>query len=225
MPLSMPAVPVDQALRYLGVKGPPPKDLLEETQQICGRLQDLCRPRYACRRVRLERPGLPVLAPWGLKLPGEDMSSLLKDCAGCVVFALTLGEEPEAWMRRAALSSAAKALVIDACASAACEAACDLLQNQLEARFCAPEGLFATDRFSPGYGDLPLSVQPALLELLDAQRQCGLTLTESCMMIPRKSVTAVFGLADRPQGKRAQGCGVCALRQNCSYRKAGITCG
>lgn len=225
MLLSLPSIPVDQALRYLGVKGQPPGEVLEQVREACAQLLPACRPRYAWKAARLEARGRPVLSPWGLALPGEDLPALLRDCDRCVIFALTLGDGPEALMRRAAPVSPAKALVLDACASAACEAACDLLQAQLESRLCAPEGLFATDRFSPGYGDLPLSVQPRLLELLDAQRQCGLTLTESWIMTPRKSVTAIFGLADKPQGKRAQGCGACSMKQNCSYRKAGITCG
>jgi cobalamin-dependent methionine synthase I len=49
-------------------------------------------------------------------------------------------------------------------------------------------------RFSPGYGDLSLSVQSDLLNVLDARRNIGLTLSDSLMMIPQKSVTAIVGL-------------------------------
>ena len=55
-------------------------------------------------------------------------------------------------------------------------------------------GLVPTRRYSPGYGDLPLSVQPALLDALDAGRRLGVTLTESLLMVPMKSVTAVVGI-------------------------------
>ena len=60
--------------------------------------------------------------------------------------------------------------------------------------------------------------------VLDAQRRCGITLSPTLIMTPRKSVTAIFGLADKPQGKRSRGCGFCSMKTNCSFRKAGITC-
>ena len=63
------------------------------------------------------------------------------------------------------------------------------------------------------------------LALLDAPRQIGLGLTDSCILTPRKSVTAILGLAVRPQTKRFRGCAHCSMFETCSYRKAGKTCG
>ena len=51
-----------------------------------------------------------------------------------------------------------------------------------------------TERFSPGYGDLDMAVQKDLCLVLDTGRTIGVTLTESCMMVPVKSVTAIVGL-------------------------------
>lgn len=208
-----------EALRYLGVRGQPPPELSAQVEEAFSRLLPLCSPRWVWRAEEKER--LPAL---GLELPGQDIRTLLRDCRRVVLFALTLGQEVDILIHREGLRSPAFSLLLDACASAACEQACDQLQAQLEAQLCI-EGLFVTDRFSPGYGDLPLSMQTPLLEFLDAQRRCGITLSPALLMTPRKSVTALFGLADRPQGKRARGCVFCSMRQNCSYRKAGITCG
>ncbi len=207
-----------EALRYLGVKGAPPEDVRRQVEQAFAGLLPLCQPRWVWRAV--DKQALPGL---GLLLPGQDIHTLLRECDRVVLFALTLGPGPEALIRREGLRSPTAALILDACASAACEQACDDLQGQLEGQLCA-DGIFPTDRFSPGYGDLPLEVQKPLLELLDAQRRCGITLSDTCIMTPRKSVTAIFGLADRPQGKRARGCAFCSMNQNCSFRKAGITC-
>lgn len=208
-----------ESLRYLGVRGQPPPDLSAQVRDAFSLLLPQCRPHWSWRTEN--KAQLSVL---GLELPGQDIHTLLRDCRQVVLFALTLGQEADLLIRRESLRSPASALILDACASAACEQACDQLQARLEKQLCT-EGLFATDRFSPGYGDLPLSVQAPLLELLDAQRRCGITLSPALLMTPRKSVTALFGLADRPQGKRARGCAFCSMRQNCSYRKAGITCG
>ena len=55
-------------------------------------------------------------------------------------------------------------------------------------------------------------------------RRIGLYVTDTFLMLPRKSVTAVLGLSDVPvTGKRA-GCAHCALREKCEYRKRGVTC-
>ena len=204
-----------EALRYLGIKGDPPPDVAQQVERALSRLLPLCAPRSVWRVFPKDR--LP------LELSGQDIHQLLRDCDRVVLFALTLGPEAELLIRREGLRSPTEALILDACASAACEQACDDLQKQLEDQLCT-EGLYPTDRFSPGYGDLPLTVQAPLLELLDAQKRCGITLSDTCIMTPRKSVTAIFGLADKPQGKRARGCAFCSMNQNCSFRKAGITC-
>jgi len=207
-----------EALRYLGIKGDPPPDVAQQVERAFSRLLPLCAPRSVWRVLDKN-----TLSDVGLDLPGQDIHQLLRDCDRVVLFALTLGAGPEQLIRREGLRSPTEALLLDACASAACEQACDELQKQLEDQLCS-EGICSTDRFSPGYGDLPLTVQAPLLELLDAQKRCGITLSDTCIMTPRKSVTAIFGLADRPQGKRARGCAFCSMRQNCSFRKAGITC-
>ena len=215
MELTLSSIPEKEALRYLGVRGAVPADLLEQVRDACRFLLPHCTARYVWRL--LDKADLSDL------LVGQDLPTLLRDCDKAAVFALTLGPGPEALIRRAGLTSPTRALILDACASAACEQACDDLQRLLEGQLCR-QGRFPTDRFSPGYGDLPLEVQRPLLDLLEGQRRCGITLSDTFIMSPRKSVTAVFGLADRPQGKRARGCAFCSMNQNCSFRKAGITC-
>ena len=100
--------------------------------------------------------------------------------------------------------------------------ACDAVEAELAGRF--PER-FLTDRFSPGYGDLPLDVQPEVCAALDASRRLGLYVTGSLLLNPMKSVTAVIGLSDRPQAARIRGCAYCRLREDCPYRKGGTCCG
>ena len=56
------------------------------------------------------------------------------------------------------------------------------------------EGYYVRPRFSPGYGDFSLEVQSAFLEMTDATKLIGITLTDGGIMVPEKSVTAVIGL-------------------------------
>ena len=99
---------------------------------------------------------------------------------------------------------------------------CDQVEQELA--HCLPNR-YRTDRFSPGYGDLPLSLQPKICAALDTQRRLGLYVTESYLMNPSKSVTAIIGLSDWPQMARIRGCTYCSMRETCKLRVGGKHCG
>ena len=63
-----------------------------------------------------------------------------------------------------------------------------------------------------------------VLLALSGGTRIGVTLTETMLMLPQKSVSAVLGIADTPQPARVRGCAHCTLNQTCPYRKAGATC-
>lgn len=73
-------------------------------------------------------------------------------------------------------------------------------------------------RFSPGYGDFPIAHQRDFSRLLDTPRKIGLTVTESCLLAPIKSVTAVIGLSETPQPCHRKGCEECG-KTDCAYRR------
>ncbi len=110
-----------------------------------------------------------------------------------------------------------------ALSSVAAEAMADAAEDAMRREFSG-RGLFLTGRFSPGYGDYPITVQNELIRLLDAPRRIGLAATPAHLLTPRKSITAVLGAADHPVTGRKAGCAHCALREKCSYRKEGKTC-
>ena len=70
----------------------------------------------------------------------------------------------------------------------------------------------------------PITVQPLVAAALDTARRAGLCVTDSNLMTPRKSVTALLGVSDHPVRGHLAGCGHCVLRTRCEYRKRGITC-
>ena len=162
------------------------------------------------------------LAGTGFTPAGEDIRAFLKDCDQVILMAATLGMEAETLLRRTQAKDMAQALILDAAASAAVENVCDNLCADLEAAF-APR--YLTDRFSPGYGDLPISQQRELFRLLDISRRIGISLSESGLMVPQKSVTALIGVSDRPQSRRSRGCAVCTMFADCAYRRSGTSCG
>ena len=110
------------------------------------------------------------------------------------LFGATLGSRVDIALRRMALTSVAEAGAGQAVAAALIETYCDDCCAELEKQL--PEGKQLKWRFSPGYGDWPLEEQKILFPVLDCAHTIGLTLTESCMMAPVKSVTAVMAVID-----------------------------
>ena len=147
---------------------------------------------------------------------------MLATCRSAAILVATLGIPFDTLVRHRQARDMAEAVMLDALGSAWIEAVCDEQERAIAA---AHPGLYLTDRFSPGYGDLPLSLQGALLGATEAGKRLGITLLPSDLMIPSKSVTAVIGLSDRPQQARIRGCAYCALAQDCMIRKRGGACG
>lgn len=73
-------------------------------------------------------------------------------------------------------------------------------------------------RFSPGYGDLPLSAQREIFAVLDCGKRIGLMLNDSLLMSPSKSVTAFVGIGGEMKQKQNT-CSACRMR-DCAYRGA-----
>lgn len=214
---------VEEPLRWLGVRGEPDGALLAEITGVADRLTQTVTPRWVWRifpiKHSLDYEGLEGA---GIALTGDMVRRMLTDCTQAVLLACTLGAGFEALLRSEQARSMARAAMLDACGSAWVEAGCDEAEKEISARF---PGLYLTDRFSPGYGDLPLALQRDVCAVLDAGRRLGVQVTDSLLMNPSKSVTAVIGLSERPQPARIRGCGYCALGGNCQFRKEGKTCG
>lgn len=212
-----------EVLRYLRLPqgATPPAELAAALDAAEAELLAAAEPRFVWRRFGISRTAAGIeLAASGVLLPGRDIAGLLHDAAGCLLLAATLGVTADNLIRRAETADISRALLLDALASAAVENLCDQVQNWLTQKF-AGDMLFLTDRFSPGYGDLPLAMQRPLCQLLDAGRQIGLTVSRSDLLLPRKSVTAVIGLCPSPQPHRTDKCAACPARDNCPYRQSG----
>ncbi|MCD8382549.1 MAG: vitamin B12 dependent methionine synthase, activation domain protein [Clostridiales bacterium] len=210
-----------EILRYLGCSGEPPEELLRAVREGIALIAETARPRQIWRLFDLEGAH-PVGT--SVTFQGEDIRRHLQGCDQVILMAATLGPDVETLLLRAEVRDMAQALVLDCCASAGVEAVCDRLEGRLRAEW-REKDRYLTDRFSPGYGDFPIGQQPELCRLLDTQRRIGLSLTSSGIMVPRKSVTAVLGIADTPRHRRSQGCLGCAMYDNCAMRKGGTPCG
>lgn len=192
----------------------------KETERAAALLEQTATPRWIYHQFRLERT---MVQPVGIQLQGKDIAAHLTDCESCAFLALTLGAGVEHALRNAGASNMSQAVMLDVAASVLVEQYADLAEETLRDKIEA-QGQFLTGRFSPGYGDFPLALQADILRLLDAPKAIGLTTNNSSLLLPRKSITAVLGVASKPVKGKLAGCAGCALQDKCSFKKEGKTC-
>ena len=139
-------------------------------------------PEVSARRAELERaaPIRPRRTWTRTTWNGRDVLFL---CG-------TIGAEFDAWQRKLAVTSAADALLSQQIGLDAVEKVMDELEREAKSGAEA-EGRRVLPRRSPGYGDLPLDLSRTILETLDAPRKIGVSITDSDLLVPSKSVTAI----------------------------------
>ncbi len=174
---------------------------------------------------------------------GFSIEKHLEGCQQVILMAATLGAEVDALLRKTQVSDMALAVIIDAGASVLMEQICDNFQEiikeemrssahsvseaSLHQKMDLPqrEQIYFTSRFSPGYGDYPLKEQKRVIQYLEGQKKIGLYVTQDSLMIPRKSVTALIGMADQPVKGKLASCDECVLKEKCTLKKEGKFCG
>ncbi|MBN1824556.1 MAG: hypothetical protein JW803_09590 [Endomicrobiales bacterium] len=130
----------------------------------------------------------------GFKITSKDIAKLLDNCETAYGFAVTIGNKIEEKRDlHVQEKETTRALVMDAIGSVMAEELAEITHSQIRQE-TKPKGLFATRRFSPGYGDWPLSAQKDFLAWLGAE-SIGIKLTDNFQMLPEKSVSAILGLA------------------------------
>ena len=222
MSITLTQLNIGEVLRYMGCppdKADPATRALAE--DCAAQILQTAIPRWTYRVFDLtfEEGGVRM---GGLLLPGEDLKAHLKGCERAALFCATLGAGADALIRRAESGDMARALALDCAAAAAVDEACDQIEQELQDMF---PGCSFPFRYSPGYGDLPLSLQNELLDLLDAPRRVGLTASASHILLPRKSVTAILGVSQGPIERKSRSCLGCPAHGGCQYRKSGGHCG
>lgn len=223
MAIALTELNTDEALRYMGCPPEQADPAVRALAEWAGQqLLSAAHPRWTWRAFDLSFEEGGVRLDCGLLLPGVDLRDHLTGCRRAALFCATLGAQVDALIRRHESRDMARAFALDACAAAAVEQVCDAIEEALQGQF---PGCFFPFRYSPGYGDLPLSLQNELLALLDAPRRVGLTASDTHILIPRKSVTAILGVADSPIERKKRSCLGCPGQAGCPYRKAGGHCG
>jgi hypothetical protein len=147
--------------------------------------------------------------------PGEIIAKELSGIEAAAAFLVTLGPAYDDWITGLfdggdPFGGYAAASI----GSLAVEAAADRLEDHLRTGI-APEGLGATNRFSPGYCGWDVGEQEALFKVFPNEF-CGVRLTSSSFMVPVKSVSGILGLGPGLE-PGPYPCGTCT-REECHRR-------
>jgi hypothetical protein len=213
-----------EVYRYLGYGGTIPDDDIKAViDEVVDSLINVIKPKNIYKVYDCHIEGDVVMLGGngqGFAVCSKNLSANLWQCKKVVLMATTLGIEADKLMQKYEVVNMAKASMTQACGAACIEAYCNILQERILDDVIADTGkwLYLRPRFSPGYGDVPLSVQRDIFGALECTKRIGLTLTESLLMYPTKSVTAFIGLTENPESCHVGRCQDCD-KKDCEFRE------
>lgn len=207
-----------EAVRYLGYGSHAVDDHIrslidssfEELERVAGK-----RIVYRIFDVSIEVDGRLKIGQ--LYIDSKNLKKNLRECTQAIVLGATLGTGVDMLLRKYALTDMARVIVLQACGAAMLEEYLDQWQQDMTEEMLK-QNLYLRPRFSPGYGDFAIEHQEMIIRMLDASKKIGLTLTDSMMMTPTKSVTAIIGLSSTKRICHIKGCEACD-KTDCEYRR------
>ena len=213
---------IREVVRYLGYHGvAPDPEVMREINDCVRDLQKEVTPRFVYERfplsVKTEPDAAPLICLADIQVRSRNLAKNLEKCCGAYLMAVTLGPGPDRLIKRASVSSMSRAVIYQAAAAAMTEEGCDRINERIRLE-AEKDGLYTRPRYSPGYGDLPLGMQKDISRILNMPKEIGVSLTQSLLMTPSKSVTALIGVSKEPGECRRKGCEQCEAADNCAYR-------
>ena len=189
--LTLPEVDRCEVLRYMGCK-----ESNSESEALIDRAIEVGKDAFCGKVCFCE---LPLSISDGqiqfgtVKTGSRNLLKNLDGCEGVILFGATVGIEIDRLIMRYGKVSPSLAVCLQALGAERIEALCDLFCADT-ARRQGLQGKRLRPRFSPGYGDFPLEAQKDIFTVLGCDRRIGLTLNDSLIMSPTKSVTAIIGI-------------------------------
>lgn len=208
-----------EAVRYLGYgKCAVDEQTLQMIQDSFRELKLIAGPKNVYRIFEISYPNEEAVQIGKLKIQSKSLYKNLRGCEKAVLFGATLGTAVDRQIRKYELLDMARAVVLQACATAYLEEYCDEVQENI-AGLLEQEKRYLRPRFSPGYGDFSILHQRDVLQMLEASKKIGLTMTEGYMLTPTKSVTAMIGVSNTKEPCHRKGCEECT-KTDCAYRRS-----
>jgi len=218
------------ALNQLGVSADEALDLFREqnrtlenpvyceVMQVFQQLPDICNIRggyFILENIEISVSDGKIIYQGTELAAGRKVCSYMKDSQDIAVFICSAGEDFSSLSKQSnSAGDYLKGYIVDTFGSLTAEKTADFIQNKLQEE-CLCKGLNITNRYSPGYCNWLLSGQKKLFELLP-DNPCNISLTDSMLMKPIKSVSGIIGIGKNVK-KREYACEVCN-DLSCTYR-------
>ena len=182
------SVPVDKSevLRYM--RSPADERVLSLIDECISEVESVLSARICYEEYEISFDGGEIDLGF-CRTDSRDLSKNLSECKRAVVFAATVGIGIDRLIKKYSLLSPSRALCIGAIGNERVEALCDIFCSLLASKYKKTR-----PRYSAGYGDLPLSLQEDIFKALDCAKSIGVSLGDSLLMTPQKSVTAIVGI-------------------------------
>lgn len=196
-----------------------PDAVLESADESIDKARSLAKPEaMLAKKAILSFDAGSIKLACGIEFSGRTISSYIKPARALYLFLVTIGPaiEDEA-SRLMKIGESLSGYLLDRTGSFAVESLAGKLESHLRKEYKS-KGKSASIRLSPGYCDWPVDEQVKLDMILDFSR-IGVRLTESCMMIPRKSISGLIGIGPMGLFSRAKSqCKACSMK-TCGYRR------
>lgn len=182
-----------EVARYLGYRraAPPEADVAALMEKAAAEMQSVMKPQAVFEIFDLSEDNQELRFA-DVTLHSRDLGRNLEGCSQVALLAATIGPQVDALIRRHSSLDPVYASILQATGAMFIEELVDLVNSEIK-KIAAAQGLKTRPRYSPGYGDVPLQVQKDFFRLLPCTR-IGLTLMDTLIMAPEKSVTAFVGL-------------------------------
>ena len=190
-----------EVARYLGYSKivSPDQDVSSLMEKAAGEMQAVMKPQavfeifdLSVNTVVSKDSTTAELKFADLTLHSQDLGRNLTGCSKVALLAATIGPQVDALIRRHSPVDPVYASILQATGAMFIEEVVDLVNTEIK-KIAETQGLKTKPRYSPGFGDVPLEVQKDFFRLLPCTR-IGLTLMDTLIMAPEKSVTAFVGL-------------------------------
>ncbi len=217
-------LPLSELYRCMGYgESTPEEELCALCKEVLAEACEIARPSYHYSIFDCEvKPPLHVRCynSDGAEVEfesGKTITGLMRRSTEVAIFVATAGDEFQHWIdSEAAKGDILKSFIIDSIGSMIVEAAGDYMESVIEKQI-ADRSLLHTNRFSPGYCGWNITEQRKLFGILPTG-VCNISLGESCLMHPIKSISGFIGIGESVITKK-YGCSICN-KLDCYIRQA-----
>ena len=185
-----------EAARYIGYSKIrlPDDTIMQMIKEACEKLMEVIKPQAIFEEFDLlfeSQNEKNIISFADVCFESKDLARNLHNCDKIYLLACTIGPQVDSIIRREQTLNAAMAAILQGAGAMFIEKLVDLSNMQIKMD-AQKNGRITKPRYSPGYGDVPLFCQKDFFRLLPCTR-IGLTLMDTLIMAPEKSVTAYIG--------------------------------